>query len=197
MERDDHRSGFTSRLDQEASERKAIHDRLGAIENGMKRRGGSRGFARYLVAILIGVAATLAWQSYGDAIKQIIAGRAPELGWSPEAKQMIAGWVQQLGWTKSPAGSENTAVRPSVLETPQAAAVAQTVPEMVAPKAPAAPSLDPEQVQQMTQGLAALREIVLHLAAGQDRMAREIARLETDLVDILVKMPEAQRRERQ
>jgi len=84
VERDDHRSGFTSRLDQEASERKAIHDRLGAIENGMKRRG-SRGFARYLVAILIGVAATLAWQSYGDAIKQIIAGRAPELGWSPEA----------------------------------------------------------------------------------------------------------------
>jgi hypothetical protein len=183
-------------LDDEASERKAIYDRLRAIDSQTKRRA-SRAFARYLVAICIGVAGTLAWQSYGDATKQIVATRAPELGWSPEAKQMIAGWVQQLGWTKSPAGSENTAVRPSVLETPQAAAVAQTVPEMVAPKAPAAPSLDPEQVQQMTQGLAALREIVLHLAAGQDRMAREIARLETDLVDILVKMPEAQRRERQ
>jgi hypothetical protein len=183
-------------LDDEASERKAIYDRLRAIDCQTKRRA-SRAFARYLVAICIGVAGTLAWQSYGDATKQIVATRAPELGWSPEAKQMIAGWVQQLGWTKSPAGSENTAVRPSVLETPQAAAVAQTVPEMVAPKAPAAPSLDPEQVQQMTQGLAALREIVLHLAAGQDRMAREIARLETDLVDILVKMPEPQRRERQ
>jgi hypothetical protein len=183
-------------LDDEASERKAIYDRLRAIDSQTKRRA-SRAFARYLVAICIGIAGTLAWQSYGDATKQIVATRAPELGWSPEAKQMIAGWVQQLGWTKSPAGSENTAVRPSVLETPQAAAVAQTVPEMVAPKAPAAPSLDPEQVQQMTQGLAALREIVLHLAAGQDRMAREIARLETDLVDILVKMPEPQRRERQ
>jgi hypothetical protein len=183
-------------LDDEASERKAIYDRLRAIDSQTKRRA-SRAFARYLVAICIGVAGTLAWQSYGEATKQIVATRAPELGWSPEAKQMIAGWVQQLGWTKSPADSENTAVRPSVLETPQAAAVAQTVPEMVAPKAPAAPSLDPEQVQQMTQGLAALREIVLHLAAGQDRMAREIARLETDLVDILVKMPEPQRRERQ
>jgi hypothetical protein len=183
-------------LDDETSERKAISDRLRAIDSQTKRRA-SRAFARYLVAICIGVAGTLAWQSYGDATKQIVATRAPELGWSPEAKQMIAGWVQQLGWTKSPAGSENTAVRPSVLETPQAAAVAQTVPEMVAPKAPAAPSLDPEQVQQMTQGLAALREIVLHLAAGQDRMAREIARLETDLVDILVKIPEPQRRERQ
>jgi hypothetical protein len=39
----------------------------------------------------------LAWQSYSDAAKQVIATSAPELGWSPEAKQMIAGWVQQLG----------------------------------------------------------------------------------------------------
>jgi hypothetical protein len=99
VERDDLRPGFTSRLDQEASERKAIYDRLVAIENEMKRRG-SRGFARYLVAICIGVAATLAWQSYGDAAKKIIATRAPELGWSPDAKQMIASWT--LGWTKPP-----------------------------------------------------------------------------------------------
>ena len=57
MEQNDLRPGFTSSLDQEASERKAIHDRLVAIESEMKRRG-SRGFTRYLVAVLIGVAAT-------------------------------------------------------------------------------------------------------------------------------------------
>jgi hypothetical protein len=61
VERGDLHSGFTPYLDQEASERKAIHSRLVTIENEMKRRG-SRGFARYLVAICIGVAATLAWQ---------------------------------------------------------------------------------------------------------------------------------------
>ena len=81
VERDDLRPGFTSRLDLEASERKEIHDRLVAIENRTKRRG-SRGFTRYLVAVLIGVGATLAWQSYGDAGKQVIATKAPELGWS-------------------------------------------------------------------------------------------------------------------
>jgi hypothetical protein len=86
--------GITHR---ETTEREAIYHRLVAIENEMKRRS-SRGFARYLVAICIGVAATLAWQSYGDAIKQIIAARAPELGWSPQAKQMIASW--SLDWTK-------------------------------------------------------------------------------------------------
>lgn len=188
---------ISDHLDYETSERKNIFHRLLAIDSQNKRilesqtkRRASRGFVRYLVAIFIGAAGTLAWQSYGDAIKQIIATRAPELGWSPEVKQMIASVIQQLGWTKSPASPETTAVRQSALETPQAATVAQTAPENVAPKAPAAPSLDPEQVQQMTQGLAALRETVQQLAAGQDRMAHEMARLETDLVDILVKMPE-------
>src|SRR5262249_51676745 len=59
-----------------------------------RKRRGSRGFVRFLVAICIGVAGTLAWQSYGEAIKQIIATRAPELGWSPEAKQTIASSIQ-------------------------------------------------------------------------------------------------------
>jgi hypothetical protein len=63
----------------------------------LKRRG-SRRFTRYLVAILIGVAATLAWQSYGAATKRMIATWAPELGSSPEVKQMIrAGWTGSVG----------------------------------------------------------------------------------------------------
>src|SRR5215472_7062461 len=169
VERDDLRSGFTSRLDQEASERKAIHDRLVAIENKMTRRG-SRGFGRYLVAILIGVAATLAWQSYGDAAKQVIATKAPELGWSPEAKQMIASWT--LGWTKPPASPEKIA------------------PEIVAPKAPPAPSLDPAQVQQITQSLAAMRETLQEVAGSQGSMARDVARLESAVAEILLKIPE-------
>jgi hypothetical protein len=170
VEKDDRRPGITSYLDHEASERKAIYDRLVAIENAMKKRG-SRRFGRYLVAILIGVAATLAWQSYGESAKQIIATRAPELGWSPEAKQMIATSIQRIGWTKPPAGPEK-----------QAPPVAQT--------APTAPSLDPGQVQQMTQNLAALREMVQQLTTGQDQTTREIAKLESAVVEILMKIPE-------
>jgi len=185
-------AGSAEKSDQQL---RAIYDHLVAIENAMKRRG-SRGFVRYLVAVLIGVAATLAWQSYGDAAKQVIATSAPELGWSPEVKQMIAKWMQRLGWTKPPA-VENTAVRLSAPKTPQAAPVAQTAPENVPPKTPAAPSIDPEQMQQLTRSLTTLQQTVLQLAAGQDRMAREMARLEADLVDILVKVPEPQRRERQ
>ncbi len=175
MEKDDLQSGFT-RLDQEALERKAIYDRLVAIENMLKKRG-SRGFARYLVAILIGVAATLAWQSHSDAAKQVIARSAPELGWSPDAKQMIASWVQQLGWTK-----------PLAVES-KAAPVAQTAPETVAPKAPAALSLNPAQVQQMALDLATLRQTVDRLAVGLDEVNREIGKLEVADEEILAKIP--------
>jgi hypothetical protein len=176
---DDFHSGVTPPLDLEASERNAIHDRLEAIEKETKRRG-SRGLARYLVAILIGVAATLAWQSYGDATKRMIATKAPELGWSPEAKQMIA------SWTKPPVGSEK-----------QAAPVVQTAPGNVAPKAPATVSLDQDQLQQITGSLTTLRQMVdtlrqtvEELTAGQDQMTRVIGRLETAVAELIVKIPE-------
>jgi hypothetical protein len=167
-------------LDHETSERTTIYDRLRAIDGQMKelegqtKRRASEVFGRYLVAICLGVAVTLAWQPYAEATKQIIATRAPELGWSPEAKQMIAGWVQQLGWTKPPV--EN-----------KPAPVAQTAPETIAPTA--APSLDPEQVQQMTQRLALLQQTVGQLASTQNQMAREITRLQAADVEILLKLP--------
>jgi hypothetical protein len=145
-------------------------------ESQAKRRA-SRPFVRYLVAICVGIAGTLAWQSYGEATKQIIATTAPELGWSPEAKQMITNWVQQLGWTKPPAA------------LPQVETVAQTAPAAIAPKAPTAPSLDPAQVQQMVQNLAALRQTVEQLAAGQDQIAREIKQVLAADMELLSKMP--------
>jgi len=162
--------GIRHHLDDGTSERKEVYDRLLAIEKEIKRRGsrGSPGFARYLVAICIGVAATLAWQSYGE-----------ELGWSPEVKQMIAGWVQQVGWTKPGAGPVRTAV--SVPET-QVATVVQTLPAAVVPKAPTASSIDPEQI---ALDLGALRQTVDQLAAGQDQMVHQIDTLHTSNQEIL------------
>jgi hypothetical protein len=171
--------GILNRLDDGTSERKKAYDRLLAIEHEMKGRGSRGGFARYLVAICIGVAATLAWQSYGEVPQQIIAAKAPELGWSPETKQMIASWVQ----TKPPAGPESTAVRPSL--PAQVATVAQTVPAAVVPKAPAAPSIDPEQVHHMAVDLAALGQTVDQLAASQDQMVHQIDMLQTSNQEIL------------
>jgi hypothetical protein len=180
---------ISHRLDQESSERKAIDSRLAAIESEMKGRS-SRGLARYVVAICIGVAAILAWQSYGEAAKQVIATRAPELGWSPETKQWIASWVERLGWMPPPAGSAGTAVQLSASET-----------AMGISKAPVVPSPDLQQVQQQIKAdivavrqaverqLAVVRGTTEQLAAGQDQIVREITKLQAADEEILAKIP--------
>lgn len=129
-----------------------------------------RAFTRFLLAVGIGVAATLAWQSYGEATKQIIARRAPQLGWSPPAKQMIASWVRQLGWTP---------------DASQPAPVARTAPAAAAPTASGSPSLDLQQLQQITRDLAAVRQSVEQLAASQGRMADDIAKLQAADQEVL------------
>jgi hypothetical protein len=43
------------------------------------RQGG--GLSRSILAFGIGIGATLAWQSYGDMARQIIAGSYPQLSW--------------------------------------------------------------------------------------------------------------------
>jgi hypothetical protein len=164
------------RLDHETSERRAIYYRLVATEREMKRQGSLR-FARYLVAICIGVVAgALAWQSYGEASKQIIATRIPELGWSPGAKQMIAGWVEVLGLTKPPPGHENTAVWSSARKTP-----AEMAPDAVPPSAAVQQTAEPN--------LAAVRETLKELAARQDQMEHDITKLQAVDMEILAQNP--------
>ena len=45
------------------------------------RKRALRTFSSLPIAFCIGVAATLAWQSYGDAAREMIANAYPQLGW--------------------------------------------------------------------------------------------------------------------
>jgi hypothetical protein len=103
----------------------------------------SRTLARFLITFCIGVAATLAWQSYGDTAREMIANSYPQLGWL----------------------------------APQAAPLAQTAPNTVAPAAPAALSPEVPQLKAMAASLAAVRQSVDQLAAGQQQMVGDIANL--------------------
>ena len=152
------------------------HDPLPTDRPSLGRRT-SRSLARFLVAACIGAAATLAWQSYSGAAKQMIASTAPQLGWllsqpamDPPSRREIA--VDQPG--------------PPVVEAPapqaasaQAEAVAPTASETAASTAPAAPAPELQQLATMAQDLAAVRQSVEQLAAGQEQMARDIAKLQT------------------
>ena len=74
------------------------------------RRRASRTFARYSVVFLIGILATLAFQSYGDKTMEMIRTEVPSLAWllpvstkspeaasSPQLAQQLEGLTQQLG----------------------------------------------------------------------------------------------------
>ena len=40
-----------------------------------------RAVARFAIAVLIGVGATLGWQAYGDTARKMLAARSPQLAW--------------------------------------------------------------------------------------------------------------------
>ncbi len=45
------------------------------------RKRASRALSRFLAIFCVGVGTTLAWQSYGDAAREMIANSNPQLGW--------------------------------------------------------------------------------------------------------------------
>jgi len=50
------------------------------------RRRMSRAIVRFLVTFCLGIAATFAWQSYGDEARDIVAASSPQLAWlAPQA----------------------------------------------------------------------------------------------------------------
>jgi hypothetical protein len=63
-----------------------------------------RTMTRFFIAVLIGVGATLAWQSYGDAAREMVAERVPTLAWlspvsaanSPVVSAVSPDLIQQL-----------------------------------------------------------------------------------------------------
>jgi hypothetical protein len=57
-----------------------------ASEPSFPRPASRKRSARFLIAFCLGIAATLAWQSYGDRARGIIANLSPQLGWlAPQA----------------------------------------------------------------------------------------------------------------
>lgn len=147
------------------------NDRRFADKPSLLRRV-TRALVRYVIAIGIGVAGTLAWQSYGDTAKAMIADWAAQRGWS-------LAWLPFDPTART--GSQSTADSRSLSAAqPSApsASVARTTPADVAPAPPAAPSADLQQLQAMTVSLDAVRQKVEQLAVGQQQMASDIAKLQ-------------------
>ncbi len=138
--------------------------------------GTSHSRVRLLAAACVGVAVTLAWQSYGGPTRQMIASAVPQLAWLAPSPAMDA-----------PSSRDSAVEQPSppVVQAPapqeasmQAASGASTGSEAAALPAPSAPSPElQQQLETMAHDLAAVRQSVDQLAAGQEQMARDIAKL--------------------
>jgi hypothetical protein len=118
-------------------------------------RRARRGSARFLIIFFLGVGTTLAWQSYGDAARGMIAESSPQLAWL----------------------------------APKTVPVVPTAPTVVTVAA------DSPDLQHLALGLAAVRQSVDlltgQLAAGQQQMGSDIAKLQADGQEILQKLSAA------
>jgi hypothetical protein len=124
-------------------------------------RRASRALLRFVITLGIGIGGTLAWQAWGDTARQMTAKAFPA----------------QFGWIAPPAATAALA--------PKSASAA--------PAAPAAPSIDPQQLNAMSADIAAMKQSVEQLAAqvaaNQQQMSDELAKLQAAEHDILAKIP--------
>jgi hypothetical protein len=98
-----------------------------------------RTLVRFSIAVLIGVGATLGWQSYGDVVKDMLAAEAP-----------ILGWVLSAVPTTKPSAVAVTSIDPARQLAPLAStldAVRRSVDQLAAKQ------------EQMAQNIAALRAV--------------------------------------
>jgi hypothetical protein len=122
-----------------------------ANDEPASREGTSRRIVRSVITFYIGVAATVAWQSYGDEARQIIARLSPQLSWlAPQADVAPA----------VPDANEEITRSVDRIVAANQEQIARSVDRIVA--------ASQEQIARS----------VAQLAADQEQMAREIIRLQ-------------------
>ena len=117
-----------------------------------------RSLTRFSIAVLIGVVATLAWQSYGDEAREALSTRLPSLSWLFVSTTTLA--------PNGQGSAQNTGVPQSM-----------PVPQTVAP-AVAASTAELAQLEPMAGDLASMRRSIEQLAVKQEQMAQNIATLQ-------------------
>jgi uncharacterized protein YoxC len=164
-----------------------------------------RALARFFIAVLIGVGATLVWQSYGDEANGMVRTWAPSLAWllpvsttkSPPVRQVSAqdaALPQSASVTQTPAAAMTSPESVQQLETitRDLAVVRRSLEQLVAEQEQMAQAVtSPESVQQLepiTRDLAAVRRSLEQLAAKQEQMAQNIATLQAVEQDIRQEM---------
>jgi hypothetical protein len=133
------------------------------IPREQRSHGKPNTLARVAIAVCLGASAIWAWQSYGGPARDITA---------PPAQQTPNPVPEQAAARPATAMSALPPVRAAL----RAASIGR--PAATAADEPGAAAAERQQVE--TGDLAALRQTVEQLAAGQEQLIRKIARLEAE-----------------
>jgi hypothetical protein len=119
----------------------------------------SRSLTHLLIIFCFGVAATLAWQSYGDAARGMIATSWPQLAWlAPETESVLQ------------AAPEQTAAASQATASPELQQLKEDLAQL---------KQELQQLKEIPAALASLRQSVDRLAGSQQQIAGTIAKLGT------------------
>jgi hypothetical protein len=130
----------------------------------------------FLVTFFVGVAATLAWQSYGDAAREMIANSYPQLGWlAPRPEPMAQGAADVIALA-APAGPLPDQLQLSAMSL-DLDAVRQSV-DRIATSIAASQEQMTRSVDRIASSQERIARTVDQLAAGQEQMTREITKLQ-------------------
>jgi hypothetical protein len=132
-------------------------------------RRAVRVFSGFLLVTCISVAG-IAWQSYGDAAKQIIARWAPQLVLTSSPPLETPGLPEQANPPTIQASAAKAA-------PPQPAPLAQTAPEGVAPKTAALSPESAQLLQSMAGDLATAGQEIKQLKASIEQLKASIEQL--------------------
>lgn len=144
-----------------------------AALSGSRTKRPGRTMLRFLSAACVGVAATLAWQSYGAAARQTVASSVPGLGWlaSPARSEPSPASSPAATPAATTASADSAPTQTSTANTsPQSVASAQSTP---------VPGDLAQQIKTTAVNVAVLRQGIEQIAAKQEQMGRTIARLQT------------------
>ncbi len=148
------------------------------------RKRASRALSRFLITFCIGVAATLAWRSYGDAARQMIANSYPLLGWLAPRPLPTAQNIPGMIDLAAPAAPSLDLQRLNAMSLD---AMRQSIDWIAAGQEEIARSID-----QIAKGIAAGQEqttrstdqIATSIAAGQEQITRSIDQITTSIAQV-------------
>jgi hypothetical protein len=147
--------------------------------NGQRspRQRASFRLSGFVIAFCIGVAATAAWQTYGDAAREMIASLSPQLDWlAPQGEPATQNTPDAIALA-APAAPSFDQQQLNAIST-DLEAVRQSI-DRIAPDLAAGQ----EQMARTIERIAATQEqmarTVGQLTAGQEQVMREITELQT------------------